>query len=244
MKHIKIIFLLTILFSLPINGQIEGEAIYVVKRSFNYDSLVTNTNNKQKIINQYKKIDDYINNQTFKLRFKKGISHFILEDKLDVDNSTSKLKFVNSMFPENYYSFSSKKNWTVQKGHNKNGYLVETNINNQKIDLHNSNYDEVINGFACSKATVSFIKEGKEKEKYQYYVWYMKEVSIPFGPLIYNNMPGLIVRVLEADGTIIELKNFKLVRQKEIIMPNDLEFISEEDYNEIINQSLNNFKPN
>ena len=83
-----------------------------------------------------------------------------------------------------------------------------------------------------------------ENSTYDYKVWYSKEINVPYGPSIYNGLPGLVVQVKEPSGTLFELKSLNFSKQNDIIVNETLVKITEEEFNKIVKESLGKFKPN
>jgi len=78
--------------------------------------------------------------------------------------------------------------------------------------LHNET--KKIGNFNCYKATI--IKEVKGSNgliKIPIEAWYTPELAIPFGPLGFNGLPGLIVE--------LSMRNFKYTIQKIALNPTD-----------------------
>ena len=239
MKYIHIILISII--SLNSYSQIEGEATYLVVRNFNYDSLLRTITDESKLkyIEHSRNIDKAINNQRFKLRFKDNMSHMFLEEKLESDNKRDHLKFIRSIYPENYFDLITKKNYYVKKSYNKNGYLVESDNCEEETIIHSSENKTTINGFVCNKATVTYINDN---EKYTYNVWFSQDINLPFGPFTYNGLPGLVIQVKEPDGTIIQLKKLKLSNQKNIEIPDNYDLISQADFDKMVKDMYNKMR--
>lgn len=53
------------------------------------------------------------------------------------------------------------------------------------IDWHLINKDTLINGLKCGEATCKY--RGRD-----YIAWYLKDISLPFGPYLFYGLPGLI----------------------------------------------------
>ncbi|SHE38246.1 GLPGLI family protein [Psychroflexus salarius] len=85
---------------------------------------------------------------------------------------------------------------------------------------------EEILGFRCYKAELILDQEGKM------FVWFTNEIPYPYGPLRFNNLPGLILKAEVKNGLITYLAtNIKTKRKnKPIIEETDHRFMSEEEY--------------
>ncbi len=85
---------------------------------------------------------------------------------------------------------------------------------------------EEILGFTCYKAELILDQDGKM------FVWFTNEIPYPYGPLRFNNLPGLILKAEVKNGLITYLAtNIKTKRKnKPIIEETDHRFMSEEEY--------------
>lgn len=244
MKKVLLNVILIFFIASNVFSQNQGQAVYIIKPPNNLDSIFSKLDKEKKaiMINSYQKINNFIEQQTFKLKFKNGISHFKIEDKLESDLNIANLKFVKNIYPENYYYHRNKTNFYIKLNFNKSGYLVKVDDSAFKVTLHSDKYNKVINGYSCSLATLKSITN--HDSEYVYNIWYAKEYNLPFGPSIYNGLPGLVVQVKEPSGNIIELQDLKFSDQSEITINNQLIEIAEKEFNNIIKKSLNKFKPN
>ena len=65
-------------------------------------------------------------------------------------------------------------------------------------------------------------------------VWFTPDISVPFGPIGYGGLPGLIIEI-EKNSSILRLKSIRFTKTKnKIIKPIKGKEISIDDYNEMI----------
>ncbi|GGE14609.1 hypothetical protein GCM10010831_14960 [Psychroflexus salis] len=159
-------------------------------------------------------------------------------ERMDSDHDEIESKFVKKLYPDHYFYFKENNLFKVQKGFNKNGYLVDINkiIDVSKLDFKDGAFNKKINGFDCSLA----LYEDKEITK----IWFTTNINKPFGPLTYVGLPGLVVKVETPNGIIINLEKITFKKQKDITIPDDLEKITEEKFNEIVKQALGRYNNN
>lgn len=214
---IKLTFINIFIFYLTCCSQIEGMATYEILRSNDYENRYDNNSNKEKNIAFDKKIDEFINNQTFYLRFKNGKSHFSKKNKLLSDKESSSFyNILEALYPDTYYDFKTQKNYIVDNYINKDGFLVVLKDRNRDIKFFSEDFDEVKQGIFCSKAIITHKKNNKV---YHTEIWYAKEINLPYGPLSFNGFPGLVVLVKENTGTLIMLKKIHFENQNQIEIP-------------------------
>jgi len=89
----------------------------------------------------------------------------------------------------------------------------------------------MINGYNCFQA-VNKTKKIK--------LWYTKDVSLNVGPKKYIGLPGLVVKVKINESMIISLASIKETNKKIKSVPENIELMSFEDFQETMTKSANN----
>lgn len=222
-------------------AQNQGKAIYKIKYNVNLDTVFNDTDGlkKEKFKKTFYKSIENTEKQEFSLVFKDNESHFSIVDKMDSDSEVNESKFIKKLYPDHYFFYQNDKMFTVHNGFNKNGYLVDINkINLLKLNFKDETYNKIIKGLDCSLALYKSDKNTITK------IWYTPNINKPFGPLTYVGLPGLVVKVETPNGIIIQLEKIKFINQKKISIPDDLEKITEDRFNEIVKQALGRFNNN
>jgi GLPGLI family protein len=146
------------------------------------------------LFNQFDKAtrDDYrsdIESELYTLEFDTKKSVFYYAGGLLIDGKTkrSKLYFrekdsLYSLRPENDPDF---------------GKIIIVESRNTKWELLNES--KTIDGYVCYKATATLIRNNGNKGVFKFPIiaWYAPAIPIPFGPLGYGNLPGLILELQE-----------------------------------------------
>lgn len=92
-----------------------------------------------------------------------------------------------------------------------------------------------IAGYACMEATRTD-QEGKK-----IVVWFAPQIEIPLGPALYNNLPGMVLEVIENEGKrVITAKEvlFTAVNGKELARPADGKKVTAEEFDEIVKEKM------
>ena len=157
----------------------------------------------------------------YKLKFDKNRSFFYLEDLMNVRNQAD-LALAKGLYQGEYY-FNRKADsliWVIEALRKK--FLV----NLDKIDWKLEKEQKTISDYSCFKASA---KIPLENGKFQSIVaWYTPEIPLSYGPLQYNGLPGLVVRL----ETGRELYKLAEIQQKKITINAPLKgtSISEADF--------------
>lgn len=223
-------------------AQNQGKAIYNIRYDINIDSLFKDTKGekKSKFKKTFLKTINITEKQKFSLVFKNNLSHFTIIERMDLDGDEIESEFVKKLYPDHYFDYPKNNLFVVEKGFNKNGYLVniENNFKISNVTLKDNTFNRNINGYNCSLALVDFGDNEITK------IWYSSTINNPFGPLIYNGFPGLVFKVEMPNGIDINLEKIEFKKQNDISIPDNLEEITEERFNEIVEQSLGRYNNN
>ncbi|MGO2358816.1 MAG: GLPGLI family protein [Mesonia sp.] len=177
------------------------------------------------------KLNESMAQLNYILKFKGAESLFFLEEKMETDANT------NSALSKRIGGTSGKyymdvKNKTI---------LHETEIFSQKflVILNDKNFfitkeSKTIEGFKCFKAIFKKIEKAPNKNLKDIEsiveVWFAPELSFPFGPLDYYNLPGLILEV-KTNNIILRAKKISLKKNNfDIERPCDGQELTEKEY--------------
>ncbi|WP_074405846.1 GLPGLI family protein [Aquimarina megaterium] len=119
-------------------------------------------------------------------------------------------------------------------------------VKSEKINWQLSNESKKIGKYTCYKAT--YIEKtkaygGKIHEK-EVVAWYTPDISIPFGPVGYGNLPGLII-MLDYGGIVeFVVKRIDLNPKKEINIkkPEKGEWVTEKELKERVDRIMDNMR--
>ncbi|GAA0729131.1 hypothetical protein GCM10009430_38940 [Aquimarina litoralis] len=139
-----------------------------------------------------------------------------------------------------YINEDTKQKSSVEYAYGKE-YLIDEELDD--LEWKFTNQTKMISGYLCKKALV-FKREKKEYTGYGYgnyqikgrkpvEVWYAEEIGSSFGPLGYWGLPGLVVKVVEEDATIILDKILYTLDDFEVKPPTHGEKITREGLEEI-----------
>lgn len=198
-------------------GEISYKSIFVKG-----EDSKTDTEFAQKIIRE-------VNLMTFLLSYNKSESFFEKLPHIPFDNFSAKLATVTTNSVSNWYQDPSKKqsyyNWDI-KGKT---YLVvyENKMGGWKL----LNETKKIENYTCYKAVLREQSDRTLKE-YDVIAWYTPEIPVPYGPIGYGGLPGLILELKYKQAIFIAdkitlnpkngIKDYPLADRKNIINNEEL----------------------
>ncbi|WP_457618548.1 GLPGLI family protein [Lutibacter sp.] len=166
------------------------------------------------------------------LEFTNNESKFKLEDKLNLDNN--ELRFARMFGGAGvYYSNVVSKESIRQVESFGDLFLISRNLNLVEWELFNET--KIIGEFLCYKATTVKIVENRKVFKKEVVAWYCPEIPVPYGPIGYGKLPGLIIELsIEGEATYL-LNKIELnpTIKIEIMKPIKGTKVNETEYNEI-----------
>lgn len=236
-KYIITVSLL--IFNVTLFGQINnGRVIY--KKQFS-KKIFTKKNTKEhtfkKFSNIEKKMTESQNKIKYSLRFTKDASIYEIIKSLKIKNDLSyELSADNSVY------YTSKKESIKQTEVMGDVFLVSKKKTQWKL----INETKKIGKFNCLKATTSIEKKinGKIKKLIKI-AWYTPEINVPFGPIGYHGLPGLIIELIDGNykykAIKIELNTHK---NRSISPPTKGKKISEIEMNALVSKMWGEIKNN
>lgn len=141
-----------------------------------------------------------------------------------------------------YYTNNHKKEMLYQTEAIGQTFIVKS----EKVNWQLSNETKKIGKYICYKATCiekTKTYAGKIHEK-EVVAWYAPDIPIPFGPVGYGNLPGLII-MLEYGGFVeFVVKRIDLNPKKEIVVkkPKKGELVTEKEFSERIGRAMDNMR--
>lgn len=239
LKFSKSLFLIVSLFYLVTNSQNFSSGIieYTIKNSEKFNpNKILNSESVKSLNNQYKNnlMNSMMKTSTFILVFNNNESLYQLkEDKIDLDENKGLLniKFLELYAGGKslYYSNLVEKKITVQEKStilDDELFLIENDFYNWQLTQETKK----IGNYLCYKA----IKKEKKSKKITI-AWYAPELPFSFGPKLYNNLPGLILKVSRGNFVFLASK-IEIYKSKNISItkPSKGKKISNEEYTKLI----------
>ncbi len=149
----------------------------------------------------------------FSLLFTKQESFFLEIPKLYSDESAVEVGQLKVL----YSGATWIKNDTIyceRENEFSNKFIQKQKLN---FDWKITNETKKIDGLNCVKATgIRNVKNSKGEFSHHITAWFCPQIPYPFGPLIYNGLPGLIIEVQEEGFTYGLSKLFMNVKNKKI----------------------------
>lgn len=181
--------LLFLSFSL-LHAQNQGIATYTVSVAEDEDDPM-----QQQMINVFPDLFDYIDQLTFQLHFNNQASYFTLEDKmyeneLIIDATALVAHYTKPQVRIEDKTYAKKEKNTYVNA----GKWMVSDVN---IDWEITQETKQINNYTVYKANAVY-NTGATKEKYKkakVTAWFCPEIPMPYGPLNFGNLPGLIFEV-------------------------------------------------
>lgn len=226
MKYL--IFVAAIFISAYSSAQenIQGVAFYAKQTTFEFD----NGESMNDFLSKKDK-DSGFNSIKYKLTFAENESIFQLEDGLILDNADKRLA---RMFGGKGIYYMNANNKKIIRQVESFGELFLIDKTHNIIEWNLTNESKKIDDLLCYKATSVKIIDNDKIFKKEIIAWYCPEISIPFGPIGYGGVPGLIVELTIENEVSYSLINIKFdSKQINIEEPGKGVKVTEEEYNEI-----------
>jgi GLPGLI family protein len=136
--------------------------------------------------------------------------------------------------PENIvHTDLKKKRVTEMREFMTRRFLIDRDF--KQYDWKITGNQKEIAGYACMEATRTD-PEGKKIA-----VWFAPQIEIPLGPGLYNNLPGMVLEVVEDEGKrVITAKEvlFTAVNAKELARPSDGKKVTADEFDEIVKEKM------
>ncbi len=233
------IFLLFFILSIGLSSQTkQGEIIYKV---FSDKNNKKNILENDKISESQKQIAlAFIKNTTSInciLKFKNYESLFYIEKGLN-DPKNKILKISAGGNDIIYTNTNKNKEIIISKETLGQFFLVSKKF----IDWELTNQSKVINGYKSFKAKGNKTVDTPNGIKIVHIIaWYTPEINIPFGPNIYNSLPGLILELHEGN-LIYQVTKINLNKEITINKPIKGKKITDKELNQIFKKLYNERK--
>lgn len=219
----KLITIVFILFSSFINSQIHnGSIIYTVK--VGSDELFDSLDKEMK--------ESYVKDKESEMY------------TLEFDSKQSVFKYDGGMSVEGYNKspklyYKAKDSTYYLRPENDQDFGKIIIVENRNTNWNLINETKIIDGYVCYKATSKLVRKIDKIKVVEFPItaWYCPKIPIPFGPLGYGGLPGLILELQERNILYGANKiNFNLQKIEPILMPKEGKRITSEELDQRISE--------
>lgn len=244
----KLIYIFLFLIIYNSQAQLYKGYVYYQKESLKYLSK------EEDFLKENEKQPDFLRNVSlidknvkfiledlrFELVFNKHESIFKADEYLELEKNRF---FRAALGPEGsavYYNNLTEEVYLRQHDAYGEKFLIQT----PKISWAHTNEVKKIGSYQCYKATAVVITNGMNGIiKYNIVAWYAPELSIPFGPLGFSGLPGLIME-LEYQQTRYYVSKIDLSSKDkiEIKKPTQGKVVTKEEFDNIGNKIMKSLK--
>ncbi|WP_456376809.1 GLPGLI family protein [Lutibacter sp.] len=237
----KLIIITTLLFQIA-NCFSQTQDVYgnvYYKFQPNKNEVLNDENTKQHVKDFFKGIKEYMSNVTFKLKFFNNTSIFTVGNEMDSEINLNGGEIANKLVSKGSYYCDLDRDMQLRKVEGEE-FLIKTQPSKIKWELTQETKN--INNFKCYKAITSVTNKNFSGEYiFEIIAWYTPEIPVPFGPKQFNSLPGLILELKDTHNTFFAEKIELYPKDKISIKPFKGKIISEEKYNEKIEDNLKGF---
>lgn len=216
-----------------------------------YKVKVYKKETNKKVSKTYELVFDEVSNIDLELLFNNNRSVFRKVNVLNIDARTKHIRKMTNLLTGikgNYYFDLENEKLINEKEFDGVDYII--NIQFPKFKWELTNESRLINGYLCYKATtINTYPSSSGITNLEVTAWYASELSIPIGPKVYGGLPGLILELHE--GSVGEGRTYyaskidlKPKRDIEILIPNEGEVVSQDEFHEITSKAFKILKSN
>jgi len=218
------------------HGEIEYKKIYL-KKVFSKDKKME-ASKLEKFSKFEKMMSEASEKIVFNLIFNNGVSIFKASDFLE---SPDNLYLKMGVGPDGSGIFYNSKNERLRQLNAFGDFFL---ISKLKYDWVLKNETKKIGEYVCNKAVLiekTNTRNGIKKNKIV--AWYAPEINVPFGPIGYSDLPGLILE-LEKGNVKYFVSKIKLHPQKEkkIVKPTKGKKVTKKEFQEIGLKTMSDFR--
>lgn len=246
-KDIHILFLFFIFICFNGSSQIKNAKItYNIKMNVQNDSIFKLENERGKMV---RLIFDEMNSIKMELVYFEGTTVFKEIPKIFISKkqeSFQKLASISARLNSVYYTNTENKTCSIFRTFGGVDYFILTDL---ELKWKLFNESKIIGGFECQKAeTIYTYKDRNDNYKnLKVIAWFTPEIQIPSGPKNYIGLPGLILELIEGDNTLVFQASKIQLNSKSISkihIPNDVQTITEKEFDLITKRSYKDFFKN
>lgn len=243
----KILILMIAINSYPIFAQKSTSGLIFYRKSI---ELPVPKDNDLVYKNEVKSIYNSLNRMNYTLKFNKEASYFGLDIMMDSDLRKLSRKAITKGKGKSDFYTNLKSNKSIQIVE-KDGktFLVETSKPVFKL----LNETKKIGGYTCYKATTSEInnmskfnevfskfKSNLVDKEIRVVAWYTKDIAVPFAPLNFFGLPGLVLELQYANTRYTAIKINMNNSNTKISAPTKGKIMSKEEYEEMLVEGIKN----
>lgn len=240
----KIIFFSLLLLNVTSFSGQNKEGIITYRKENNkrlYSKDKDNSNISPKRLKIFRKVEEEMIALTKELRFdlvfRGGKAKFKHRDLMEVEGRRG---FGMAMGPHavgEYYYDGKEVFWKV------NAFGEDFIVLNDKKNWKLTSEKKKIGKYECNKAILEY--KGKSSNKRYITAWYCPSINIPYGPIGYSGLPGLIME-LDINGTTQYFVNkieYKKIN-KDIVKPRKGTEVTIEEFNKMAKGAMSDFRKN
>ena len=221
-----LLFFSTIVFTQQLSGKVTYVVSMIPIPDKKIDSLLSTKKSKNDIANEWVKnmFKNTPNVNTY-LEFANGESIYYIEEKMDIGGkSTLNINRISAGGDDKVYKNTSTKEYLQE--YKREHLLIEKKEKKWKVTQESKKIGE----YVCFKA----IDIASTNTKMKPIVWFTPQIPVSFGPLDFNGLPGLVIRVEMAGGRTFSASKIVLNpnEKMEIIKPTKGKRISEAQFKE------------
>lgn len=151
----------------------------------------------------------------FTLIFNSEESLFFLDEQIKNDFDPLAISFAENVVSKGKYYFNKEKDTLLREANNYPTYtLISSNPSSTKWELVNES--KLINGYTCYKAIrYKTNKNNSGLFRFKIEAWYTPQIPVPFGPVEFNSLPGLILELKDTHYTFL-VSNIKIENGKNL----------------------------
>lgn len=241
-------FVLVLFFNISI-AQITGEVIYKKRQTKAISELPENKSLAKENPKRFRilqlldnNVKLILENLNFNLSFNKKESVFQAEDFLEQEKNPYLEPALSLGLGVGTFYNNIPENKTI----NKMDIIGETFLVHQpEVKWTLTNIEQKIGGYNCYKAKTEKVikKHNGDIHKIEIVAWYTPQIPVPFGPVGYGRLPGLIILLQYGDYIEFVAKkvDLKAKADKKLDIPSKGKEITEAELNEKLNKAMQNF---
>lgn len=188
----------------------------------------------------FREISSMLSQKTFFLEFDTEQAYFKSPPKLPLEDDKSEMviRMVNVMVGENesYYRDDKLKKTYKFDSFRGNNYVIEL----RKVeDWDFSEETKIILGYKCKKASRKYEQFNERKGEYVEFnpvVWYCPELPLPYGPIGFDGLPGLVLEGTNNNKIVYRAKKVQLNKKVDIKPKFKGERIDQDKFEGLINR--------
>ncbi len=161
-----------------------------------------------------KQVNIEIDLMSFTLTYDAEKSYFIKNRNIPQDKYHADIASILVKSSHSYFQYLVSKTSLYNYDIKDKTYIVSDNSKMQNWNL--TNETRMIEGYTCYKATLKTFNERSQKEHIRE-AWYTPEIPVPYGPVSYGGLPGLILEIKINHGFVYYAT--KIVKNKPVKLP-------------------------